>query len=76
MSVPEEVPGSVQFFVYTRTAGGPWAEAARTEILGPASAPVDLSVPLGQADELRLYVTDGGNGIGSDHAAWALARLE
>lgn len=76
VGVPMEVPGSVQFRVYTRAGGGEWQQRFETEIMGPSSPPVDIGVPLAGADELRLYVTDGGNGIASDHAAWALARLE
>jgi len=76
VGIPEDTPGSVQFIVYTRTGGGEWVERLKTEVLGSTSAPVNLVLPLGEAEELRLYVNDGGNGIGSDHAAWALARLE
>jgi hypothetical protein len=76
VGMPMEVPGSVQFRVYTRARGGEWQQRCETDIMGPGTPPVDLSVPLAGADELRLYVTDGGNGHSSDHAAWALARLE
>jgi hypothetical protein len=38
--------------------------------------PVSISVDLAGAKRLRLYCTDAGDGIGSDHATWALARLE
>ena len=34
-----------------------------------------VSVALGGVDELRLVVTDAGDGINSDHADWADARL-
>jgi hypothetical protein len=34
-----------------------------------------LTVPLDGADELRLVVTDAGDGINCDHADWADARL-
>jgi hypothetical protein len=34
-----------------------------------------VSVPLEGADELRLVVTDAGDGINCDHADWADARL-
>ncbi len=34
-----------------------------------------VSVPLDGADELRLVVTDAGDGINCDHADWADARL-
>ncbi len=39
-------------------------------------APRDVDVPLGDADELRLYVDDAADGIASDHAIWAMARIE
>jgi len=35
-----------------------------------------VRVPLAGATKLRLYCTDAGNGINSDHAAWGMARLE
>jgi hypothetical protein len=35
-----------------------------------------IRVDVTGARRLRLYCTDGGDGIGSDHATWALARLE
>jgi len=37
--------------------------------------PHPINVPLGAAKELKLVVTDGGNGFGKDHADWAEARL-
>jgi len=74
--MPDDAAGSVQFFVYTRQAGGEWVERAKTEIMKAGVAPVDLNVPLENVDELRLCVTDAGDGINSDHAVWALARLE
>jgi hypothetical protein len=35
---------------------------------------VDVSVA--GAAELRLVITNGGNGNSNDHADWALARIE
>ena len=69
-------PGSVAFAVHTRAEGGEWREVLKTETMGAASVPVNVDVPLAGAAGLRLHVTDGGNGIGSDHAAWAMARFE
>lgn len=37
--------------------------------------PHPISVPVNGARELKLVVTDGGNGFGLDHADWADARL-
>ena len=34
-----------------------------------------VEVPLAGAKELKLVVTDGGNGQGSDHATWGAAKL-
>lgn len=76
VGIPDGETGSCQFLVYTRQAGGDWVERAKTEVLTTANGPAELDVPLGDAEELRLYVNDGGNGIGSDHAMWAQARLE
>jgi len=39
---------------------------------GPARG---VALDLGGARELRLVVTDGGDGTGTDHADWADARL-
>ena len=44
--------------------------------MGASSPTQQVSVNVTGADELRLYVTDGGaNGITCDHADWADARL-
>jgi len=37
--------------------------------------PFPLSVALGDAKELRLVVTDAGDGIGFDHGDWVNAGL-
>ena len=34
-----------------------------------------IEVPLAGAKELKLIVTDGGNGQGSNHATWGDAKL-
>jgi hypothetical protein len=68
--------GSVVFEVYTRTAEGKWQKRAGTDTMTDGKAPVEFAVVLEGADELRLYVTDAGDGINSDHAVWAMARLE
>jgi len=43
--------------------------------LTPASAPLPVRVSVRGAKELKLVVTDAGDGISSDHADWAAARL-
>jgi hypothetical protein len=35
-----------------------------------------IDLPVANAMELKLVVTDGGNGIGSDHASWIDAHLQ
>jgi len=38
--------------------------------------PVEIDLPMEGVQELKLVVTDGGNGKGGDHAAWLDAALE
>jgi hypothetical protein len=76
VGIPDGEPGSSQFFVYTRKGDGEWVERAKTGVLTTETGPEDLKVSIDNADELRLYVNDGGNGISSDHGMWAQARLE
>lgn len=45
-------------------------------LLRESSDPVAVDVPLVSADELRLVVTDGGDGITCDAANWADVHLE
>jgi hypothetical protein len=40
-----------------------------------ADGGIYVNINVEGANELRLIVTDGGNGIGSDHADWADAKL-
>ncbi|MBL8211862.1 MAG: NPCBM/NEW2 domain-containing protein, partial [Bryobacterales bacterium] len=64
------VRGSVAFQV--------WADGAQifsSSLMTGSSATVRINLNVGGKSELRLLVTDGGNGIGSDHADWADARL-
>lgn len=67
--------GSVVFSVQLRKGGGEWREAFKSGLMLRNSAPQGLTVPLGDADELRLY-TDANGDIGCDHACFAGARLE
>jgi alpha-galactosidase len=39
------------------------------------SSALPVSVPVTAGSELRLVVTDAGDGIGADHADWADAKL-
>ncbi|OGV67578.1 MAG: hypothetical protein A3K19_13535 [Lentisphaerae bacterium RIFOXYB12_FULL_65_16] len=68
--------GSVVFQVLTRTGDGAWQERFKSGVLTSGGDPIDVAVPLEGATQLRLYVTDAGDGISSDHAAWAMARFE
>ena len=58
------------------TARGPWRTLFTSEILRGREAPQTLKLPLERAKYLRLYTTDGGDGISSDHAVWGEARLK
>lgn len=55
-----------------------WADGVlrwSSPVLTPASAPLPVSVPVDCSRSLRLAVTGGGDGTGSDHADWADLRL-
>ena len=68
--------GSVRFRVELRRAGEWETVFESPELFGrPKEEQVEVSVPLGGAEALRLSV-DGGPDISADHAAWASARLE
>jgi hypothetical protein len=68
--------GSVEFKVQTRREGGEWTERWTSGVLRVAQGSRLVECLLAEADELRLYVTDGGDGYGCDHAFWADARLQ
>lgn len=67
--------GSVIFSVFLRKGGGEWREALKSNLMLRSTTPQGITVPLGDADELRLY-TDANGDIGCDHAVFAGARLE
>jgi hypothetical protein len=70
--------GSATFVVYVRRPGsGPedWDRLHETPVLRGGQDPVRLELALGDAVALRLYCTDAGDGINSDHACWGNARL-
>ncbi len=62
--------GSVQFQVI-----GDGSVLFASGILTAVSAAVPVNVDVTGRNELRLVVSDGGNGNGLDHADWANARL-
>jgi beta-galactosidase len=68
--------GSVVFEVFLRKGGGDWERVLQTDTMAAGTKPVSVDVSLAGATELKLYVTDAGDGIGSDHAVWAMARFE
>lgn len=67
--------GSVIFAVQLRKGGGEWREAFKSGLMLRNTPPQPVTVPLGDADELRLY-TDANGDISCDHALFAGARVE
>jgi len=55
---------------------GQWKTVYTSPTLRGSQEPVPISVDISGAKRLRLYCTDAGDGIGSDHATWADVRLE
>jgi glucose/arabinose dehydrogenase len=67
----ENAPGgSVVFRVFADNV-----EVFNSGLMTNASATQTVNVDVTGVSQLRLVVTDGGNGNGSDHADWADARL-
>ncbi|HEX6964074.1 MAG TPA: NPCBM/NEW2 domain-containing protein, partial [Lacipirellula sp.] len=67
----ENAPGgSVEFQVFADNV-----EVFSSGLMTNASATQTVNVDVTGVNELRLVVTEGGNGNGSDHADWADARL-
>jgi glucose/arabinose dehydrogenase len=62
--------GSVVFRVF-----GDGIVIYESPVLTGNSASRHVNVSVAGVDELRLVVADGGDGVGSDHANWANARL-
>lgn len=66
--------GSVIFRVEIRRQGQ-WQSLIETPVITVSHAQgIDLDIA--GADQLRLSTTDGGDGINSDHAVWAAAKLQ
>lgn len=62
--------GSVTFEV--------WLDGVKvfsSPVLRGSDSPVSISIPVAGKNELKLIVTDGGDGISYDHADWAGALL-
>lgn len=66
--------GSVAFIVEGRRAGV-WKKLYKSPVMKGGKPPVDIDVDVHGCDRLRLVVTDGGDNIHSDHAAWGNARF-
>ena len=68
--------GSAVFMVQRGdTLDGQWKTLLSSSVLHGGREPVAISVELGRPKYLRLYTTDAGDGINSDHALWGNARL-
>jgi hypothetical protein len=69
--------GSATFTVQrSDSPDGPWETLHTSAVLRGGQAPLTVELPLGQAKYLRLYTTDAGDSINSDHAVWGNARLK
>jgi len=68
--------GSVVFEVHVDAPDGGWRKLHATRALAGGGDVKALTIDLGDAQKLRLVVTDAGDHHGSDHAVWANARLE
>jgi alpha-galactosidase len=62
--------GSIEFVVV-----GDGRVLARSGVMRNADAARPIEADLEGIQELRLVVTDGGDGINYDHADWAMARI-
>ena len=68
--------GSVEFMVQASdSAEGPWETLYLSPVLRGGQDPLLIGISLGDAPYLRLFTTDAGDGINSDHALWGNARL-
>ena len=72
VGVDDEV-GSNGWVIF-RVLGGT-TQLFQSAVLSGTSATVGVSVGLAGHSELRLVVTDGGNGVDFDHGDWANARF-
>ena len=69
--------GSVMFFVYIDDGKGDWIEKYKSEeIIRHETPTIQLEIDISGASQLRLYCTDAGNGINSDHATFVNAMLD
>jgi len=68
--------GSVVFFVYIDDGKGDWIEKYKSDVIKHETPTIPLEIDISGAKELRLYCTDADDGINSDHATWANARVD
>ncbi|NQT94789.1 MAG: NPCBM/NEW2 domain-containing protein, partial [Lentisphaerae bacterium] len=69
--------GTVVFMVQCSAfPAGPWETLYTSPVMRGGTDPLTVETDLGEARYLRLYTTDAGDGINSDHALWGNARLE
>ncbi|MFH1228056.1 MAG: NPCBM/NEW2 domain-containing protein [Planctomycetota bacterium] len=61
---------SVQFLVYLDEN-----KVYESKVFKYGDAPEKITIPLNKAKEIKLIVTDAGDGYVHDRAAWALARV-
>jgi hypothetical protein len=54
---------------------GTWQRLFESGVLKAGGVPQQVDVDVSGADRLRLIATDGGDGIGWDHAVWANPML-
>ena len=66
--------GSVVFIVEVRREGA-WKRVLETPVIKSGQTRA-VDVDIAGCDQLRLMTTDGGDGINSDHAVWADAKLQ
>lgn len=67
--------GSCAFIVEVLRRGQ-WEKLFESPVLKGGQSPVAIDVDISGAEQIRLRVTDGGDGISSDHAVWAAAMLQ
>ncbi len=66
--------GSCEFIVYGRR-DEKWTEIYKGPRLRGKDTGIQIQVDIQGYDRLRLVTTDAGDGIGSDHSAWADAKF-
>ena len=52
-----------------------WKEVYRSKVFKGGDSPEEIDIDLNGAEALRFRTTDAGDGLNSDHATWADAKL-